>query len=373
MTRNGYGGDPFDRPVGGDPFAGGPVGPSVAAPVRSPDSQHPETNTLATLSLVFAFVFAPAGAILGHLGLGQIARTGQRGRERALTGITLSYFVITLAVVALVVWATTGDDPTSTIAAPTRKTIAPAPTRASTPTTTTTGGEPATLPPGWLPAAMPGRTVEAGDLPAVLLGVEQITAILAGHGSRDASWSDLVAQPPTTALVTSPGSQGTVDPADCAPNMITGSEADYRDSGYRAVYSVTMTEPGSAGVQSITQTILAFPDADSAQRALGGVMRNVQRCAHHDDYGPFTFTEPDRGAEENWAFNDAHIGDIHLPDDYYSWSMLRSQDSSPDRQIYGNLRAVAIRGNAVVEIGVRGVTDHDDAANVIVAVRKNLS
>ena len=32
-------------------------------------------NTLATLSLVFAFVFAPAGAILGHLGLAQIRRT----------------------------------------------------------------------------------------------------------------------------------------------------------------------------------------------------------------------------------------------------------------------------------------------------------
>ncbi|MDT5119528.1 MAG: hypothetical protein QOE30_5267, partial [Mycobacterium sp.] len=92
-------GNPFDGPVGGDPFAPGPVGPPVNAPVRPPAQQHPESNTLATLSVVFAFVFAPAGAILGHLGLGQIARTGQRGRDRAIAGITLSYFFITVAVV----------------------------------------------------------------------------------------------------------------------------------------------------------------------------------------------------------------------------------------------------------------------------------
>jgi hypothetical protein len=60
---------------------------------------------LATLSVVFAFVFAPAGLILGHLGLAQIRQTGQRGRERALVGVTLSYVFITALVVALIVAA----------------------------------------------------------------------------------------------------------------------------------------------------------------------------------------------------------------------------------------------------------------------------
>jgi hypothetical protein len=68
-------------------------------------SRQQETNTLATLSVVFAFVFAPAGVILGHLALSQIHETGDRGRDRALVGVTLSYVFITVAVVALVVSA----------------------------------------------------------------------------------------------------------------------------------------------------------------------------------------------------------------------------------------------------------------------------
>ena len=113
MTDGGYGtgpaassgGDPF----GGDPFAGDPfaVGrpDATVSQAPAPTSQQQETNTLATLSVVFAFVFAPAGMILGHLALSQIHKTGDRGRDRALVGVTLSYVFITVAVVALVVAA----------------------------------------------------------------------------------------------------------------------------------------------------------------------------------------------------------------------------------------------------------------------------
>lgn len=89
-----FGADPFD------PFTGGATG----AP-ETPAPQQQETHTLATLSVVFAFVFAPAGLILGHLALSQIHQTGQRGRDRALVGVTLSYVFITVAVVALIVSA----------------------------------------------------------------------------------------------------------------------------------------------------------------------------------------------------------------------------------------------------------------------------
>ncbi|SOX52670.1 Serine/threonine-protein kinase, partial [Mycobacterium ahvazicum] len=68
--------------------------------------QRPPVNTFATLSLVFAFVFAPLGALLGHLGLAQIRRTGELGRDRALFGLSLSYAFITLTVVALIGWVT---------------------------------------------------------------------------------------------------------------------------------------------------------------------------------------------------------------------------------------------------------------------------
>jgi hypothetical protein len=99
------GGDPFGGdPFMGDPFAVGLPGAS-ASRAPTPTSQQRETNTLATLSVLFAFVFAPAGVILGHLALSQIHETGDRGRDRALVGITLSYVFITVAVVALVVSA----------------------------------------------------------------------------------------------------------------------------------------------------------------------------------------------------------------------------------------------------------------------------
>ena len=113
MTHDGYGGGPAapsgGDPFGGDVFAGDPFGvgrPGAgASPGPAPTSQQQETNTLATLSVVFAFVFAPAGVILGHLALSQIHETGNRGWDRALVGVTLSYVFITVAVVALVVSA----------------------------------------------------------------------------------------------------------------------------------------------------------------------------------------------------------------------------------------------------------------------------
>jgi hypothetical protein len=111
MTHGGYGGGPA-APSGGDPFGGDPfvgdsfaVGRPGAGASQAQTSQRQETNTLATLSVVFAFVFAPAGVILGQLALSQIHETGDRGRDRALVGVTLSYVFIALAVVALVVSA----------------------------------------------------------------------------------------------------------------------------------------------------------------------------------------------------------------------------------------------------------------------------
>ena len=50
-----------------------------------------EMNTLATLSVVFAFVFAPIGVGMGYLALSQIKHLAQRGRDRALVGLTLSW------------------------------------------------------------------------------------------------------------------------------------------------------------------------------------------------------------------------------------------------------------------------------------------
>ena len=108
MTYGGNGGsaDPFGtEPVGSSPY-GGPA--PTTAPVPPGD-----VNTLATLSIVFAFVFAPVGVVLGHVALAQISRRGERGRDRALIGLTLSYVFILFAVVALIVWLILGGGPKS--------------------------------------------------------------------------------------------------------------------------------------------------------------------------------------------------------------------------------------------------------------------
>jgi hypothetical protein len=120
MTHGGYGGGQPD-PFGSDPFGGPPStqgyspppvthgfspGQGIPPPLGTPRS---EVNTLATLSIVFAFVFAPAGAALGHVALYQVKQRGQRGRERAIVGLTLSYVIIVLAVIALLLWLVTAN------------------------------------------------------------------------------------------------------------------------------------------------------------------------------------------------------------------------------------------------------------------------
>jgi hypothetical protein len=118
----GYGGSP--DPFGTEPSGTGPYRSPTPAPAPAPSG---EVNTLATLSIVFAFVFAPVGVVLGHVALAQISRRGERGRDRALIGLTLSYVFILFAVVALVVWLIIGGGPKSspTQATPNRTIVAP--------------------------------------------------------------------------------------------------------------------------------------------------------------------------------------------------------------------------------------------------------
>ena len=126
MTHGGgYGGsaDPF----GPEPSSSSPFGSPTPTVAPAPPG---EVNTLATLSIVFAFVFAPVGVVLGHVALAQISRRGERGRDRALIGLTLSYVFILFAVVALIVWLILGSGPKSS---PTQAT--PSRTATATPST----------------------------------------------------------------------------------------------------------------------------------------------------------------------------------------------------------------------------------------------
>ena len=156
MTYGGYGGgqpDPFGPdPSGGPPSTQGFSPPPITqgfSPGQGfpPPSGTPqgEVNTLATLSIVFAFVFAPVGAVLGHVALSQIKERGERGRERAIVGLSLSYVIVVLALIALLIWLVTANG--SNTATQTTTGAAPAP-----PTRTTVITPP--------PAKRPTVTVE---------------------------------------------------------------------------------------------------------------------------------------------------------------------------------------------------------------------
>jgi hypothetical protein len=74
------------------------------------------TNVMAILALVFAFVFAPAGIVLGHIARRQIRRTGEQGAQLATWGLVLSYIFTALYVVGccawigLLIWAGSDDN-----------------------------------------------------------------------------------------------------------------------------------------------------------------------------------------------------------------------------------------------------------------------
>ena len=72
--------------------------PPYGAPMIMP------TNTLAILALVFAFLFAPVGIILGHMARRQIRQTGEQGDGLALAGMICGYVFTALYVGFLVIW-----------------------------------------------------------------------------------------------------------------------------------------------------------------------------------------------------------------------------------------------------------------------------
>ena len=70
----------------GSPPAGYGAPPGYGPPGYPPVYGRP-TNTMAILALVMAFVFAPAGLILGIVARRQIRQTGEDGDGLALAGI----------------------------------------------------------------------------------------------------------------------------------------------------------------------------------------------------------------------------------------------------------------------------------------------
>ncbi len=62
------------------------------------------TNTMAILSIIFAFVFWPLGIIFGHIAKGQIRRSGEGGGGLASAGLIIGYIFGALSLVFCALW-----------------------------------------------------------------------------------------------------------------------------------------------------------------------------------------------------------------------------------------------------------------------------
>jgi eukaryotic-like serine/threonine-protein kinase len=239
MSDGGYGG-----PTGqydGDWFAAHPYPqpPVISAP---PPPASQKTNTFATLSLIFAFLFAPAGAVLGHLGLAQIRRTGQRGKDRAVIGLTLSYAFM---VVALVIWMVVGREAERS---PTVEASAPIATNSARPDE---------------------RIVTASQLPKLLLSLDEVKqAVNAPNLAKVEDSSGLS------------GDQGlNVTPRECVSSLFGGGASAYERSAARGAFTRAITGEGSDGLILFNETMATFENTAAATQLVSLVVGQWRGCA----------------------------------------------------------------------------------------------
>ncbi len=104
-------GQPYSAPSSGQPYSGQPYGvPASGQPYGAPPGyppvygQNPTTNTMAILSLVFAFVFSPLAIVFGHMAKKQIKERGEQGDGLATAGLILGYVFTGFYVLACCGW-----------------------------------------------------------------------------------------------------------------------------------------------------------------------------------------------------------------------------------------------------------------------------
>jgi eukaryotic-like serine/threonine-protein kinase len=321
--------DPLGRfPYGGPPMEpppmGPPGGPPMFPPPPPPPPYRPRVNTFATLSLVFAFVFAPVGAVLGHLGLAQIRRTGERGRDRALVGVSLSYAIIVIAVVALAGWATL-----------------PGATR------TPTAG-PATSAPVTTSETAPPPTVAPDSIIKLLPNLDALKD-LTGDQNLEAGQ--------TFDRPDKPGQGGSVDRPECWGAILPGAAEAYTQDAitrFRAEqFSDTRTLLKSI---QVTQTVIAFRDPPTAHSQETALVDGWRQCGGV----PVTLTAPGGGP--------AYTLTLSAPAD--AGNGITTMDLEPKKLNVRFVRAAAAKANVVVDLYVvqLGTTDATSARQSAVAI-----
>lgn len=113
------GNGPTPPPYGATPPPYGATPPPYGAPSAYPPAAYPppgygaftpapKTNTLAVFAMIASIagfiwllplIGSVAGAIMGHISLGQIKRTGEKGYGMALAGVIVGWVGLALAVI----------------------------------------------------------------------------------------------------------------------------------------------------------------------------------------------------------------------------------------------------------------------------------
>jgi len=71
----------------------------------APQGTGKRTNVLAIVGLILAIFFPIVGAIVGHVALGQIKKTGEEGRGIALAAVIVGWTLTGLAIIGIIVAA----------------------------------------------------------------------------------------------------------------------------------------------------------------------------------------------------------------------------------------------------------------------------
>lgn len=306
----GYGPFSYD-PLGRMPPAGPPAGPPAFTPPPAPPC-HPPVNTLATLSLVFAFVFPPAGAILGHLGLARIRRTGELGRDRALAGVALSYAFIAVTVVAVVAWAAL-----AAFMPPSSRTAAPGATTAAAPS---------------------GPTVTPDAVGKLLPGLGALKTITDDQNLEVGQTWDHPARSDR---------EGTIGRAECWGSIAPGTPDAYTVDAILAYRAAEFSDTRSLlkSVQVI-QAAVAFRDPPAAQSQLETLLSGWRQCGG----STVSVTIPEAGPIPFSLGTPADAG-----------NGITTMDLTPKGLQVRSARAIAAKANVVIDLYVSysGTTDGD--------------
>ncbi|WP_082942790.1 sensor domain-containing protein [Mycobacterium sp. 852002-40037_SCH5390672] len=316
-----------------NPFdPGAPPPPPPGQPPARPPSD--DVNPLATLSVVFAFLLAPVGVVLGHFALADIRRRGDRGRNRALVGLTLSYAFTVIAVVALVLWATLGNNRAGQSTAHSGGTTAGGAAKPSAPA-----------------SAPPEPSVTAEGLQSLVLTGEDVAGLIKAPGMYvNKTWTQTHELQPGDSF----------DPPQCTEAVFNGLTASYRDSGYRAIYGVDLGQHTNGFPHGVSEFVATFDNAAAAKSFVTSAVNQVNSCAgkqltysHGGVSGIYSVGTP------------VQTGPVTSVRSTLGTVQDNGRTTDVGSQHTSALRALAAKANVVVDVDVIGRDLGDDATTVV--------